>query len=245
METKSHAARQTLKRPGVRELLKQESQHKITMAARELFAELGYDRATLRQIAAKAGLTVGALFNHVSDKRDLIYLVFNEEVDALTDRALLAPRPYQSLKDKILTITEPYFRLFAGEPVLARILLSEIAAPSTGMHMERYLKMRARLFDAIEGIIAEAKERGEIETTENPELIARHIFFTFAASLRWWLAASEEPGWRSGLREYERLLRLQIEGMKPAPAAVEGVREMLKRTVAVPEPRGDRQSARG
>ena len=208
------------KQAGVRELSKQQSQHKIMLAARQMFAELGYDRSTLRQIAAKAGLTVGALFNHVTDKRDLIYLIFNEEVDTVAEIALAAPRPYQTLRAKILSITEHYFRLFANEPVLSRILLTEVVTGSPGLHLHRYLKVRARLIDGIDELIVQAQQTGEVHSPESSEVIARYIFFTFAASLRWWLASSSRPEWRAGHREYERLLTLQMEGLARTPEAI-------------------------
>ena len=188
------------------------------VAARELFAELGYDRATLRRIAAKAGLTVGALFNHVTDKRDLIYLIFNEEVSKVAEVALTSPRAYQSFRDKILSITEQYFRLFGSEPVLSRILLTEVVVLSPGLHLDRYLKHRARLVDGIEELVIAAQQTGEIRATEDSDVIARHIFFALAASLRWWLASPNQPEWRSGHRDFERLLNLQMDGLSQPPS---------------------------
>ena len=206
------------KRPGVRELSKQESQHKIMVSARELFAEQGYDRSTLRQIAAKAGLTVGALFKHVSDKRDLIYFIFNEEVDALTDTALSAPRAYQTFFEKMSTMTEYFFRLFANEPVLSRILLVEIVIESPGLHLARYQAIRARFLEGMAQYVAQAQDNGEIQTDESADFIALHLFFTVQASLRRMLASCPRPEWRDGHREYERLLRLQVNGLGPKQA---------------------------
>ena len=39
-------------------------------------------------------------------------------------------------------------------------------------------------------------------------MIARHIFFSYSAALRWWLAASENPEWRAGLRDFAEILKL-------------------------------------
>ena len=62
------------KKAGVRERSKRERQDRIMMAARTMLAEQGYDATTLRQVAERAGLGLGTLFNYISDKRDLIYL---------------------------------------------------------------------------------------------------------------------------------------------------------------------------
>ena len=222
-----------LKRVGVRELSKQESQHKIMVAARQLFAEFGYERATLRQIAAKAGLTVGALFNHVTDKRDLIYLIFNEEVNTVTEIALSSPRAYQPFRDKVLSITEHYFRLFGSEPILSRILLTEVVVLSPGLHLDRYLENRARLVEGFEELVIQAQQTGEIQATEESDLIARHIFFAFTSSLRWWLASTAHPEWKLGQREFQRLLDLQMDGLTHAPSR--GTARSPRRKAAAPQ----------
>ncbi len=193
--------------------MRQERQDRITLAARELFAALGYDKATLRQIAANAGLGLGTLFNYISDKRDLIYLIFNEEMDSLTDRALAAPRPWQSFVEKILSISEPHYRLFSQDPVLSRILLSEVLLQTPGLHLERYRGIRKRLIGGLGQIVAEAQRSGEIRSSEEPELIARNIFFCISGALRWWLASPAAHDWRAGQREFERIVKLQFAGL--------------------------------
>ncbi|MGA3011323.1 MAG: TetR/AcrR family transcriptional regulator [Terracidiphilus sp.] len=198
---------------GLRERSKVENQDKIVMAARKLFAELGYEATTLRQIAADAGLGVGTLFNYIGDKRDLIYLIFNSEMESLTDKALAATRPWQSFSAKILTITEPHYRLFGSDPLLSRILLSEILTHTPGIHLEQYLDIRSRLIRGLEDLVADALQTGEIQSTEDAKIIARSIFFAISGALRWWLA-SPDPEWRAGMREFEKTLNIQVEGLR-------------------------------
>ena len=223
METTLPTKTAQAKKPGVRERSKQENKDKIVMAARRLFAEHGYDASTLRQIAAEAGLGLGTLFNYISDKRDLIYLIFNEEVDSLTDRALAAPRPWQTFSAKILSITEPHYRLFGSEPILSRILLSEVLLHTPGLQLERHIEIRSRLIQGLCEVVADAQETGEITSTESPEIIARSIFFLYSAALRWWLA-SPHPDWRSGQRDFERVLQIHVAGLTMTPPKVAAVR---------------------
>jgi AcrR family transcriptional regulator len=216
-EGRGEKATGTVKTQGVRAQAKKASQDKIVLAARKLFAEQGYDSATLRQIATAAGLGLATLFNHIRDKRDLIYLIFDEEVDTLTDKALAAPRPWQSFVEKILMITEPHYRLFAGEPILSRILLSEVLQQSPGPHLERHLAIRARLIKGIENLVAEAQASGELRRKPEADVIARNIFFAFSGAARWWIAFPN-PDWRSGQREFELALEIMIEGLKQQSA---------------------------
>ncbi len=183
------------------------------MAARKMFAERGYDATTLRQVAESAGLGLGTLFNYISDKRDLIYLVFNQEASVTCDASLAAPRPWQSFNEKILSMVAPHYRLFGSEPVLSRILLSEVLQHTPGYHLAEHIVIRDRFIRGMEEVIADAQTSLEIVSTESAQLIARHIFFSYSAALRWWLAASENPEWRAGLRDFAELLKLQITGL--------------------------------
>ena len=198
---------------GLREQSKRERQHRIMLAARDLFADHGYDATTLRQVAEQASLGLGTLFNYISDKRDLIYLVFNQEVSVATDVCLAAPRPWQSFNEKILSMVEPNYRLFGGEPVLSRILLSEVLQYTPGLHLAEHLGIRDRFIRGIEQVVAEAQKTGEIGSPESSEVIARHVFFSYSAALRWWLAASESPDWRTGLRDFALILKMQTAGL--------------------------------
>src|SRR5215213_9641494 len=111
---------------GAREKKKLVIRERIRAAASELFARHGYGAATMRQIAKRAHVGLGTLFNYAEDKRDLVFLIFNEELNAVTDVALAAPRPGQPLADQLLSVFREHFAWLAAKPALARILLQEL-----------------------------------------------------------------------------------------------------------------------
>ena len=204
------------KNPGVRALAKKVSQDKIVMAARKLFTEHGYDSATLRQIAQAAGLGLTTLFNHIQDKRDLIYLIFDEEVSLAAERAQAAIRPWQSFSEKILTISAFYFQMFSMEPVLSRILLSEVLQQTPGPHLERHLAIRGRMIDEFEELAKTAQAAGELRPELDPKMIGRSIQFAFTGASRWWIMESN-PDWRSGQRHLEEIVGLLASGFNQPP----------------------------
>ena len=181
------------------------------MAARKLFTEHGYDSATLRQIAHAAGLGLTTLFNHIQDKRDLIYLIFDEEVSLAGERACAAIRPWQTFVEKILTISSFYFQMFSVEPVLSRILLSEVLQQTPGPHLERHLWRRARMIQNFEDLANLAQASGELRSDLDTKMIARSIQFAFTGASRWWIT-EPTPDWRSGQRYFEEILLLLAEG---------------------------------
>lgn len=55
----------------------------IVSAALEVFAEAGYDRASMRAVARAAGITTPVLYDHFASKADLYAALVETEADAL------------------------------------------------------------------------------------------------------------------------------------------------------------------
>jgi AcrR family transcriptional regulator len=199
----------------LREQKKLETRERIREAAADLFTRHGYAAATMRQIAARAHVGLGTLFNYAEDKRDLVFLIFNQELSAITDVALAAPRPGQSIVEQLLAVFQVHYGWLATKPVLARILLQELTFYSSGKQAATFHGIRKRLIDGIEALIEKAQKSREIQSREKPEVIARAIFFLYSASLRWWIAAPQ-PDPEKGVADLRRLLRLQFEGLSRA-----------------------------
>ncbi len=197
----------------LRERKKLETRDRIRTAAAELFTRHDYGAATMRQIAKRAHVGLGTLFNYAEDKRDLVFLIFNEELNAITDVALAAPRPGQPLVDQLVAVFRVHYRWLARKPALARILLQELTFYSSGKQAATFHSIRQRLIDGIEELIHQARKGRQIQTKENPGLIARHIFFVYSASLRWWIAAPH-PDPAKGVADLRRLLKLLFAGLR-------------------------------
>lgn len=58
--------------------LVQTRHEQIFRAASHVFIAHGYDRATVRQIADEAGLSLGSLYTYIKTKEDILYLVFDK-----------------------------------------------------------------------------------------------------------------------------------------------------------------------
>jgi AcrR family transcriptional regulator len=198
---------------GLREQQKLATRERIRAAAADLFARRGYGAATMREIAGRAHVGLGTLFNYAQDKRDLVFLIFNEELNAVTDVALAAPRPGQPLVDQLLAVFRVHYRWLGEKPALARILLQELTFYSSGKQAATFLGIRKRLIDGLEALVRAAQRTRRIRSREDPAVIARHIFFVYSASLRWWIAAPRpNPG--KGIADLRRLLRLQVDGLR-------------------------------
>lgn len=201
---------------GLRQQNKIEKRLRIKAAARDLFLKHGYDDATMREIARRAHVGLGTLFHYARDKRDLIFLIFNDELAAVTTEALAAPQPNQPLLEQLLAVFATHYYFFSREPDLSRLLLRELIFYSKGTQAAAFLETRGRLLAGIEAIVGNAQSEGRLGCRESASSLARNVFFVFSGHIRWWIA-QPDPHPFAGLSDLKQSLMLQINGLDPKP----------------------------
>jgi AcrR family transcriptional regulator len=135
---------------------------RIQDVALELFAEQGYERTSLREIAERLGVTKAALYYHFKSKEDIVRS-FTEDhfarLDALIEWARQQP-PGQATGRQIL---ERYVSILADGSDVFRVLEQNQAALSgqdSGKHrFEQYRPRLDALVELIAGPRASARER--------------------------------------------------------------------------------------
>jgi AcrR family transcriptional regulator len=93
-------------------------------AARELFAERGYAATGREEIAARAGVTRGALYHHFASKAEAFEAVVDELDAELLVRVITAARRGTDPLDQLRRAARAYIDA-CTEPAIARILLTD------------------------------------------------------------------------------------------------------------------------
>lgn len=208
------SVRQEEKPAGLRERGKAERLRRITQAAKAVFLRDGYEAATTRSIAQMAEVGTGTVFSYVRDKRDLLFLILNDELDQLADSAVkqtLAETEGADAADRIVTLLTPVYHYFAEKPDLGRSAMQEMIIVERDLSSlsDQSLRFHSRItrwqFN-IETILKHAIRDGELVLEADPELIARVIFDTHLIEIRRWLAA-DDPDVTKGVRNLELLVR--------------------------------------
>jgi AcrR family transcriptional regulator len=203
---------------GLRERNKLDKLRRIKDAASELFVRKGYDDTTTREIAVRAGVGLGTIFVYAATKRDLLFLIVNEDLQRVVEKAAATVRPERPMLENLLRAFQAHYRYFAQEPELSRLALREMSFYATGPEAQRFLKTRQRLVALITEIVRIAIERKAIASAESPNLIGQVIFSIYQVEIRHWLS-SDELNLTRGLNALRRQLKLLMAGLSPGEDA--------------------------
>jgi len=165
-----------------RGLAKQRSRELIMASARRLFAELGYDGATVRGIASAAGLTTGAVFASFADKAGLFCAVVAAERDALLE-VMRASEVGERVEQRLVATFDAGLGFALREPSLLPAAISASWSPVLGRRV-RHRSVRQPFRDLVSDILNAGIDRGEVASTTDVPLIADLLWGCFLLNLR-------------------------------------------------------------
>ena len=183
----------------------------ILLAARELFAEHGYDEVSTAMIIDRAGVSRGAMYHHFDGKRELFERLYVELEDELVGRLAAAA----------LTAASPVAALRAG----SHAYLRECGRPSDWVEInlrqsrevlgaDRWQELAAdRGIGVIRATIAAAMEAGEIAPDDPAVVGSIYLAALIEAGLQVAAAAGSRAVRETAGRTLERL----IDGLSPPP----------------------------
>jgi len=146
----------------------------ILAAATKVFAEKGYQYATISDIAKEAGISTGLLYSYFKNKLDVllsVVLFFWQEINRLNQEKLLSMRdPFDKLMVVLHNIED---LLINDERALYTIKVLNEALPHIVMIKEKQLQEKRqgiigenkKLLDTIDKIIAEGQKKRVFDTT--------------------------------------------------------------------------------
>jgi AcrR family transcriptional regulator len=201
---------------GLRERGKARKLSAIRCAARELFIEKGYDQATTRAIARRAGVALGTLFIYAADKRDLLFLIFNDELEEVASRGFSQAPENVPFPDQLVGFFRAFYIFFARQPGLARFMLRELTFYVEGREARRFQEHREKIIAGLASLVERAKAEGSVRFDADSGVAARAIWAIYTAEIRRWLGgANKAPDLSGGLADLRRVFGLLIAGFQP------------------------------
>jgi AcrR family transcriptional regulator len=151
-----------------RALAKQLTRAKLLEAAREMFADRGYEAATVRDIAAAANLSTGAVFASFADKADLFNEVIVVEYEFIHASMVAATDEAAPARETLLSLLTLAYDVYLTDIRLVQAALSFCWTRdllSEPRHMAAV--------DLVRGHLAEVLQRGVDSGELSPALDVR------------------------------------------------------------------------
>jgi AcrR family transcriptional regulator len=182
----------------------------ILTSAAQVFAEEGYDRASIRGVAERAGVSVAGLYYYVRSKEELLYLIqfhaFDELVERFKEQSAGLPDPVDRLRLLIRSHLERFLANMAELIVCSREidrLVGDLRKEIENKHRE--------YFGLALGIFNELAERHGGTMSVEPRMAALAMIGSINWVHTWYRPESGPPAEAMT----EDLLRLYLGGVLP------------------------------
>lgn len=186
-----------------RQAAKVRTRQKVLDAARALFAERGYDAATIRDIAKGAGMSTGAVFANFQDKAELFEAVFSEEMEGLLADIRGAAGEGRVVERLSSGLTAGYHRSLDHLPLMQAMVARSWFQPEDADQRSRLLVRP--LIAAIGDVLQAGVREGELGQDTDVALLSRLIWEVFISNFRF----AAYDNW--GIEELTPHIRKQID----------------------------------
>jgi AcrR family transcriptional regulator len=198
---------------GLRQAQKAATRERVLCAARELFIAVGYEAATVRQIADLAGVSVGSVFTSFACKAEILSQVMAERLERLyAELDELVPRLAGTTADRLRAMFAFHF---AFETQQVQLFLPHIAAaydwtrPPGAYCFGRTPRIRG----LVEDCLAKGVADGDVDPGADLESTVELLVAAYAWSYR--LAAWDGAGAEIMSAAMNRQIAVIAQGFQP------------------------------
>lgn len=162
-----------------------ERRRTIVEAALPLFAERGYEGASVDQIAAVAGINVAVIYRHFSSKEELHATVLQEQWESLLAYQAEIVLSVPPGRERMRLAYTSYFEWFEQHPLAWRLIFREVGGPRRVV--EAHERVLGMLSQAIAGLLAaEDPADPRLATETGQQIVAEYLKGAMNAVARWW-----------------------------------------------------------
>ncbi|MCA1981172.1 MAG: TetR family transcriptional regulator [Calditerrivibrio sp.] len=149
--------------------------HRILNAAIYIIARKGFHNTKVKDIADRAGVASGTVYNYFSNKNDILLSIMILKINEYVKSAKQGIEDVSDPREKIKILTKYHLSAMQSNPDLALVLQLELRQPSKEFR-DKVRKNLREYFNFIEDIIRDGVEKGFFNKNLNI-YFAREMFF--------------------------------------------------------------------
>lgn len=208
--------------PGRRARQKAERERRILRAAEALLTRRGYADTAMEEVARRAGVAVGTVYNYFPSKAELVLALLRRETEAslAAGEAALAAAP-EAPAAAVRALLDVYVDLLVRHErgSLRALLAAALTEPDTVGRA--VFEMDLRLLGQLHGLLVRLRERGRIAASVDPGEAALLLYGVYASWLFAW-AASEALSVEAVRAHVRSGVELAVRGLSPPVAPRSG-----------------------
>jgi AcrR family transcriptional regulator len=199
------------------EKLAAEKRRLILDAAVRVFAQQGFNRCRVSDIADEAGVAYGLVYHYFRSKDEVLDTLFLERWNVMLDVIRDLDGQDLTAREKLYAIASFIVDSYRHDPDLMKVIIVEVtrAANSFG---QTHLEKITEAYELIAGIVARAQADGTFKDTVTPRFAALAFYGAIEQVLSGWIFETLP----AGDEEFEQAKRLVIEticgGLDAVPA---------------------------
>jgi TetR/AcrR family fatty acid metabolism transcriptional regulator len=183
----------------------------IIDAAIEVFSINGFQNSTISEIAQKANVAEGTIYQYFKNKEDLFFSIPIDKTKEFYNELELHLQGIHGAENKIRKFAWYYLYHLQGNPEYARALMLEMRVNrnfAKTKAVEAYRPLTHKILEIIE----EGQEEGIIRKDTNKYMIRHLILGILEHIVTRWLLKGEKGDL---LDQYNEAVELLIQGMRP------------------------------
>jgi AcrR family transcriptional regulator len=181
-------------------------------AARDLFDEIGYEPATIRMIAERAGVAVGSVFTTFASKAEILSQVMLDRLDGLyAELDAVLPHLRGSCVDRLCSVMAIHYNVEMRRP---RLFAAFVASSFTEAPSAKIVTFgrNARLTGMLCDVLRHGVETGVVRKDADIDLFVETLIAAYGFSYR--KAINEGHDAQRLTEVMDRQIGLMFEGMR-------------------------------
>lgn len=190
----------------------EETRERILNEALELFRRNGFEKTTMREIAAEAGVALGSAYYYFASKEALVMAFYERASDAMFPRIEEALESAKGLEERLRVILQEKFDYFGPNRAFLGALSGSAADPENDLSPFSKKTAHIRARDVLTFAAA-------LEGTKVPKDLAPHLpglLWTYQMGLILFWTYDRSPGQRRTQKLREKSLAMVVTAIKVA-----------------------------
>jgi len=185
----------------------------IIQAAIEVFGRKDFKTANISEIAQKAGVADGTIYQYFKNKEDLFFSIPIEKTNEFRSQLELHLEGISGAFNKIRKFVWYFLYFFKTNPEYGRILMLEMRVSKSFVKTETYDFLKQSVGRVMD-IIREGQEQGVIRQDTDIYILRHLILGTLEHMVTRWLLKDEKYDL---LEHHQEVSRLLIDGLRRIP----------------------------